>query len=232
MIKLNLLPGYVHEKGRIRLSIIIFVIVVALEVGVILWAKQGYDAQAQWFTKDKAYYTKRTEMINQRIEDSKKLSGPSTQYATLITFFSRKPVVEYAGALGGVMKAVPAKLGSTDAWFDSMTINKKDVTLNGKIKGIMNFVDFYFKTKDAGFTVKPGDPGPLPFPENPRTQEIPITLTCALDVEIPETVKAPDGVSPWPALYKKRGEGAAPAEGDPNAPPADPNAPPADPNAP
>jgi len=84
--------------------------------------------------------------------------------------------------------------------------------------------------------VKPGDPGPMPYPQNPRTQEIPITLTCSLDVEVPETIKAPDGVSPWTAFYKKRGEGApaadpnAPADG--GAPPADGGAPPADGGAP
>jgi hypothetical protein len=227
MIKLNLLPGYVHEKGRIQASIAIFLIVVGLEVGVILWAKQGYEAQAKWFATDKTYYTERTTMIDSAITASKSLAEPSKKYETLVTFFKRGPVVDNMKLYTSAMAAVPQKLGSTGAWFEDMNISKKEVTLTGKVKGIMNFVDFYFMLKGKGFTVKPGDPGPMPWPKNPRIQEIPITLTCTLDAEVPEAAKGPEGAQPWTALYKKRGEGAPAA--DPNAPQGEGGAPPSPP---
>lgn len=211
MIKLNLLPAHVHEGGRIRLSIIIFLIVVGLEVGVILWAKQGYASQEKWFTTDKDYYTQRTTMIKGKIDESKKLADPSKKYADLNDFFRRKTVVDYTQQLAAVMAEVPGKFGGTTAWFDSMVIEKNNVTLTGKVKGIMNFVDFYFKMKGRGVTVKPGDPGPKPWPANPRTQEIPLTLSATLSKEIPAAPKVPDGVDPWTKLYMKHGE--APAEG-------------------
>ncbi len=230
MIKLNLLPGYVHEKGRIRLSIIVFLIVVGIEVGLIFWAKMGYEAQAKWFDVDKQYYTERTKMINTEIEGTKSLNGPSTKYATLIEFFRGAKIVEYNKALVETMSEVPGKLRGANAWFDKMTITGKKVTLPGHVKGITNFVDFYFKMKGAGFTVTPTGKTPMPWPANPRTQVMDVELSTELAAGIPaETEKAPEGTVPWKDLYKAHSD--KPAEGAEGAAPADPNAPPADPNA-
>lgn len=231
MIKLNLLPGYVHEKGKIRTSIIVFLVIVCIEVGVIFWAKQGYEAQTSWFTKDKQYYTDRVTEINDGIKGTDQFTAPSTAYDELVPFFKRESCTAYTEKLLKVMSDVPNKLKNVDGWYDDLTIKDDELTMPGHLKGIMNFVSFYFDMKDKGFTIAPSDETiPKPFPAKPNTQEMRFTLTVKLDDKIPAKVAPPKDAVPWPSLYKAHGAAAAPAEGAPGVPGGGPAAAPGVPN--
>lgn len=226
MIKLNLLPGYVHEKGRIRLSIVVFLIVVGIEVGLIFWAKMGYEAQAKWFDSDKPYFTDRVAMITKEIDGTKTLNAPSLKYDALIAFFRGEKIIEYNKAVVETMAEVPSKLRGANAWFDTLNIKGKTVTMDGHVKGITNFVDFYFKMKGNGFTITPTGKTPMPWPANPRTQVMDVKISTELTAGIPaETEKAPEGTQPWGALYKAHSDAPPAAEGgaapEGGAPPAD-----------
>ena len=199
MIKLNLLPTYVNEVRRIGIVIIIFLIFVVLELLVIFKAYIDLQAQEAWFTHDKDYYTNRAADIAKEKSAADDLKGKVNSWDSYTTFFSRKDTVDHAEAIAKSLAEVGQVLGSSgrsEVWYDNYTLKDTAVTAEGHINGLMNFVDFYFNSKDSGLTVEPGaKPTPSPSPADVKmTAEQPIKLkiTASIKTAVPKAPQPPE----------------------------------------
>ncbi len=227
MIKLNLLPQYVIEFRRIKVLVVCFVVILALEGGVVIKAYLDLKQQAAWFTGDKEYFDNRKDMISKVVTEASTWKDNSTKYDTYNTFFPRAGVNAYNSAIVLTMQEAASGIGGArQAYFTDMVIHDgTKVDYRGKIKGLMNFLEFYFHMEDQSFTVTPGA-NPARPAASPAARDC--TLNDSIDLIVSGSVKdglptAPklDGTSSWEALYQPYGEGgaAAPAAAS-NAPPA------------
>jgi hypothetical protein len=243
MIKLNLLPAYVIEVRRIRVTVIVFVILLALEGGVVFKANADLQAQEKWFGDDKTYYVGRKATIEKAKTEADAVEAKSKAYTALIDFFKRGAVQEYNTKLAASMQEVAAAIGPhSTSWYNEILLEKNSFTLTGHVKGLMNFVSLYFKMKDAGLTITPRAPeawetelwqknnkeeilaAPTAYPK-PMSQWIAIKVAGTLKAELPAPPTPPEGMVPWTQLAQPPAA-AAPAEGAPaeGAPPAAPPA--------
>ncbi|MHB0938856.1 MAG: hypothetical protein ACYDCO_21975 [Armatimonadota bacterium] len=231
MIKLNLLPSYVLEVRKIRNVIITFLILLALEGGIIYKAYTDLQLQETWFTNDKAYFTKRIEEIKAAKSARDAIKGQAGIYRPYIDFFGRKAIIEYNNAIAATLldAANAITTGQKEKpWFDELVVNKDGaVTAKGKIKGMISFLDYYFKMKESGYTLAPKA---QPAASWNRSQW---TLYDTLDVEVSGKVSKAFPAKPTPpgekpiapkdlyVPYKSTGGGAAaggaPAGGAPAA---------------
>ncbi|MHB9024483.1 MAG: hypothetical protein ACYC7E_09945, partial [Armatimonadota bacterium] len=210
MIKLNLLPPYVLEKRRIIMWIWIFLVLIGAESGILFKVYLDYKAQEDWFRSDKSYYEQRKSTIDKAKSDADAISTKVSPYTGYNDFFTRGQTVQYVQELAKAMAEPTTVLSSSpDLWYDNLTIDGKGVSTTGTIRGLMNFVNYYFKLKDAGYTV---EPRAKPFPAPMTTQKVPLVVTGMNKTELPKPPAPPAAVK-WGDLYLEAGKAAAPAEG-------------------
>ena len=126
MIKLNLLPQYVIEFRRIKVLVIFFVIILALEGGVVIKAYLDLKNQAAWFTKDKSYFDTRKAMIDKEVAEAGEWKKNSTAYTSYIDFFSRGAVVDYNSKLVKTLQEAASQVGGgRQAWFTEHVDQRK-----------------------------------------------------------------------------------------------------------
>ena len=235
MIKLNLLPPYVPERPKIRTVIVTFIILLALQGGVVFKFYLDLQAIEKWFPTDSQYYDARKAVIDAEGAKAVEIAGKADAYTTVVGFFNRTAAQEYTTKLATTLTEATAKIGVTQGvWYKDMTIDSTGALKlnNGDIKGLMNFVEYYFKMKDAGFTIQPAA---QPYPA-PLDQHIALNITGTVSALSAAPI-APGTFSGWADLYKAAGattpgaEGEAPPAGEapageaPNAPPGEEAAP-------
>jgi len=229
VIKLNLLPQYVIEFRRIKLLVIFFVIILALEGGVVGKAYLDLKLQAKWFTDDKPYFEGRKAEITKETAEASTWQGNSTKYIPYLEFFQRGGVEEYNLKIVKVLSEAATQVsGGHNAWFTEMIINGSNVEYRGQIKGLMNFLEFYFHMEDLKLTVKPGGtPAASPAPkDNTLNVTIPLEVTGALPAALPSKPSPPETAKTYTDLYNPYGEAPkASAAAAPGAPAASPGAP-------
>lgn len=188
MIKLNLLPSYVLEARKIRNVIIAFLVLLALEGGVIYKAYIDLQAQEKWFTQDKEYFTKRIAEIKAVKAERDKIKGQKDIYRPYLDFFGRKAIIEYNDAIASALLQAASDITSNQQekpWFDSLTVKKDgSVEAKGKIKGMISFLDYYFAMKEKNYALVPKA---KPAASWNRSQW---TLGDTLDVELTGKAKA------------------------------------------
>lgn len=221
MIKLNLLPAYVLEKGRIRNTIIVFVVLIALEVGVVFKVMTDLQAQEKWFVADKPYYTDRVAIIAAEKADAAAIASKSGVYDPYVQFFSRRDIQAYNDGIAKVMTEAANTVGGTSAWFDNLTIEDNKIQCNGQITGLMNFVNYYFRMKDTGLTVAPAaKPATSPYAPT-MNQTVELDISGSLKTSMPKAPAAPAGETLPDKLYAPYSAtpaaGEAGAAGDPSA---------------
>lgn len=196
MIKLNLLPRYVIEVRRIRIVIILFVALLALEGGVVYQAYADMQKQIDWYTKDKDYFTQRATMVKGEKDKRTKLEGDSKVYEPWIKFFRRDAIIKYNDQVAtAIEKTANTVSGGPEArpWFDGLTVKSSgDVSANGRIKGMINFLDYYWKMKEANLTLTP-QARPAPSPAQPTLND---ELSVAISGKIADAAfpTAPEGI--------------------------------------
>jgi len=189
VIKLNLLPSYVLEVRKIRNVIVAFLILLALEGGVIYKAYIDLQAQEKWFTEDKPYFTKRIAEIKAVKSERDKIKGQVGVYRPYIEFFGRDAIIKYNDAIAASLLQAANDITSNQQdkpWFDALTV-KKDGTVEakGKINGMISFLDYYFAMKEKSYTLVPKA---QPAASWNRSQW---TLSATLDVEVTGKVAKP-----------------------------------------
>jgi len=159
VIKLNLLPSYVLEARKIRNVIIAFFVLLALEGGIIYKAYTDLQLQEKWFTSDKVYFSQRTTEIKAAKSARDAIKGQSGIYRPYIEFFGRKAIIEYNNAIAATLLQAANDItsGQKDKpWFDELIVGKDGtVTANGKIKGMISFLDYYFAMKEKSYSLAP-----------------------------------------------------------------------------
>ena len=214
MIKLNLLPQYVLEIRRIRVVVIAFLVLLALEAAVVYQAYSDLRKQEAWFQADKEYFTARTKKINDAVGVAKQYEDKSKIYDPYNAFFTRDAVFQYNEQIANAIEESARTIGGDKAWFNDMTVNKDGtVVVHGQITGLMNFLEYYFKMKDKGFSVTPAAL-PAPSPAEPTMgQEVTIAMAGNITSTLPEMPPVPTVASQPPVLPDKLyiPAGAAPA---------------------
>ena len=217
MIKLNLLPSYVLEVKRIQMVIVIFLVLLALEGGVVFKAYIDLQAQEAWFQKDKAYFEQRTAMIQKEKATTKALQDQTGVYDPYIKFFTRGDVIAYNEAIAATIEEAATTVGGSKAWYSDMTITGSDVKVNGRIKGLMNFLNYYFQMKKKNFAIVPAAKTAT-SPDKPTLdQEVPLVTSGKISKSVPEPPKSPETPSEYTAVFKAAGA-AAPADAGGGAP--------------
>lgn len=192
MIKLNLLPQYVIEVRRIRVVIIVFLVLLGLEGAIVYQAYADLQLQETWFTKDKDYFAQRADMIKAEKKTRDDLANQAKIYRPYIEFFTRNAIIEYNDKIAFSIEKAANTIGGGLPWFDVLTVTKAgDVTARGQIKGMINFLDYYWKMKDVSFTLVP-QARPAPSPAQPTLQdELPIIISGKISDTFPEKPGVP-----------------------------------------
>ena len=232
MIKLNLLPQYVAEARRIWIVIITFLVLFAFVGGGTYLGYTGLVAQEGWFGKDQKYFEERTEMIKKEKQATDALKSKAGIYDPYIKFFSREEVLEHnksiAETLDEAAKTIVGDPMATPPWFNTMTVSKEgEVEVEGQIRGLMNFLDYYFKMKDKSFAIAPAAI-PAPSPNRPTMEQlVALKVTGTLtkkfaapptapgEVLTPENLYTPAGGTPAAGGTSGAGRGGPGAGGGP-----------------
>lgn len=213
MIKLNLLPQYVIEVRRIRTVVIAFLVLLAVEGGIVYKAYLDLNAQIAWFKQDQQYFTARTAEIKAAKAEAEGIKGKTGVYAPYIAFFTRAAIVQYNDGVAKSLEDVSLDITGGKAWFNNFSLKKTgEVTINGQIDGLMNFLDYYFKMKDKNYTITAAAL-PAASPSKPTmTQQVPIAMAGKVKNAIPAE-PTPTGEKPVPPsdLDKSTTAAAAPA---------------------
>lgn len=220
MIKLNLLPQYVIEYRRIRLLIIVFVVALVFEGGIVFKAYTDLKAQAAWFVNDKSYYDTRQKKIADAKAKADAAEAKQNSYKPYNDFFQRDAVLKYNHQMVACLQEVAGLVGGQPAaWFDDLTLDKSSVTMHGKIKGLMNFVNFYFKMKDTGMKLEPAAQ-PASSPKSPTlNQEVALQVSGSIKSALPDKPPLPQGETPkTPGDLYIPYKGASAPGGAPGAP--------------
>lgn len=214
MIKINLLPSYVHEARRIKMTIAIFVALFIIEGGIVFGWQSGLQKQADWYVQDQQRCEAGKVALDKYAADATALQAEVGTYDEWInTFADLQPFKDYNEKLAQSMIEVGAKLGGKRAWFTQITIQPDGaVQATGKIKGSMNFLSYYFSLKDEGFdlapAVQPYDPSSKISPEKQMAQEIAVDAQGKV-TPLPPVPTLPNGSSPYNGIYQPVSGGAA-----------------------
>ncbi len=214
MIKLNLLPSYVIEKRRIRTVIVVFLILIGVEAGVVFKAYADLQAVEKWFKDDAPYFTKRADMINAEKTKATTWETQAKVYEPYISFFTRGAVIDYTNGIATSLAEAGKLVGGGKAWFDKLTITGNAVEYEGHIKGLMEFVNFYFKAKASTppLTVEPLAI-PAPSPSQPTmNQEVVLKVKGTVTAGLP-AAPGPVGEAAETNLLYHSASGAAPEAG-------------------
>ncbi len=214
MIKINLLPPWIHEPKRIIILTIISLVIGGMGAGVLNAAKNDLLGPVDAYYKEIAAFGKQEALCKEQATIASTWQGDATKYDEYVKFFSGAGVKAYNNSIADVLEEVATKIGTyPGAYYQSVTIADKSVTLNGKIKGLMNFANYYFKMKAAGMKLTPN--------AKPYATSLDQEIALATSGSITKTVlPAPTPPTGTPAavytdLYKAAGGGAAGGAGDP-----------------
>ncbi|MHB9132500.1 MAG: hypothetical protein ACYDBB_15625 [Armatimonadota bacterium] len=228
MIKLNLLPSYIHENRRAWIVLVIFVVLLMLQGGVFFKAYMDLQAREKWYTKEGGpginYFQGRVTLINEAKTKADGIGTKAEAYTKYTTFFTRGEVLKYNYSIADAMAEVANSLGTTKgAWYEKITITPdKKFTADGRIRGLMNFVNYYFKIKKMGGEWKL-TPMALPYAKkfDAMNQKIELKVAGSYTTEILKPPTPPETDEPYDQLYHAAGASAdasgqaAPAGGAP-----------------
>jgi hypothetical protein len=234
VVRINLLPSYVFEPARIRTVVIIFVILLAIEGGAIFVGKQSAESITVWYTEDAKKFAPDGEWkmkVDAQVAAAKAWTEKADKYTKYIQFFSNAPdnaAVKYANDVADVFVNASTKVGANaGVWYKSLTIAGTQITLEGNIKGLLNFTHYYFKMKGKKFTVTPDKADLQETIDKKLGQDIPLTIVGTIEKQIPPAPAGFDEAESkdTPALFQgaaapAAGAGAAPTDGTATTPPA------------
>jgi len=218
VIKINLLPPWINEPRRILVLSIISLIIGGMGAGFMIVVKNDLTGHIDPYYKDVAAFEAQTQLCKKQVEVAAGLKGDQGKYDEYVDFFTGAKLKAYNGSIADVLEEVATKVGTfPGAYYEKVTIKgDKSVQLDGKIKGLMNFVRYYFQMKAAGMTLAANA---MPY-STPLEQEITLKTTGSLTKTV---LPAPTPPSGNPAVdYKElyKAGGAAPAPGGAPAPTA------------
>jgi hypothetical protein len=136
----------------------------------------------------------------------------------LIDFFTGKSVQPHNAQLRKVLALAPSKFrtpGEGNIWFSEMSFAGKTVTAKGHIKGLSNYVNYFFAMRDKNVTVTTSAPKVMPTataPQRPPTyaQEFDVEVSTDIGEELPATAPAgPTEAKSWEDLYTFGGASGA-----------------------
>lgn len=223
MIKLNLLPQYVIEVRRIRVVIVLFLVLLVLEAAIIFKAYTDLNLQVAWYTSDMKYFTDRTAMIQQEKSARDALVEEAKIYRPYIDFFTRNAIIKYNDEIAASLAEAANAIGGGKTWFDSLTVAKTgEVAATGHIKGMINFLDYYFVLKAKMFTLIPqAQPARSPAQKDWTIyNELPVQVTGKITKIFPAAPGVPATPDTPDKLYVPNGGGGAAAGGAPAGGPA------------
>lgn len=217
MIKINLLPPWIHEPKRIIILTVICLVIGGTGAGVLNAAKNDLLGPVDAYYKDIAAYGKQQKLCEEQATIANTWQTDSTQYDAYVKFFSGAGVKAYNNSIADVLEEVATKIGTyPGAYYQSVTISDKSVTLSGKIKGLMNFANYYFKMKAAGMKLTPNA---KPYATS-LDQEIALATSGSITKSVATAPTPPTGTpaSVYTDLYKAAGGGGAGGAGGAGAP--------------
>lgn len=212
MIKINLLPPWIHEPRRILVLSIISLVIGGMGAGFMVMVKNDMLGPIDKYYTEKSAFEKVTQECEAQKSIATQWEGDSKKYDDYVKFFSGEGLKTYNDSIAQVLEEVSTKVGTfPGAYYQTVTISDKSVTLNGKIKGLMNFVSYYFQMKNQGMALTPNA---KPYSTS-LDQEIALetkgTLTKApIAAPVPPTSTP---VSPYGDLYKNSAAVAPPVPG-------------------
>jgi len=150
VIKLNLLPSHIFEAKRIIITIIVSVVLIAMEWGFIFAMKSGVNAQVAWFDKDTSRINAYKGDLDKYVtEETTFKSTPDVYVKWIDTFGQLQPFKEYASKIAVTLAQAAQKIGGGGAWFTDMKVEQDGkLSANGSIKGSMQFLNYYFRIRD------------------------------------------------------------------------------------
>ncbi|HEX2951953.1 MAG TPA: hypothetical protein VHV83_20655 [Armatimonadota bacterium] len=209
MIKINLLPPYVYEARRIKITIVVFVALFLLLGGGVLGYQSGLKQQESWYGSDKTRCDNYKKTLDDYSAQADTLQTKSVAYDPFNQVFADLgPIKAYNTQLANVFIEAAQKIGGSGSWYTKLEI-QSDGTMNaeGKINGSMRFLSYYFRLKDEGFTLQPAVE---PFPAKKMSQQVSLKVSGKVSA-LPTPPALPTGASPnpWKDLYKDASSAAA-----------------------
>lgn len=218
MIKVNLLPSYIAEFRRMKILAVVFAVLFIIEGGLAMGWSNGRKAQTEWMNTDKARLDAMAGQYKSYQGDADKLKSNSEAYSSYIKFFyGLGPMKDYnAEMVDKTFTEAAQKIGGDGTAYHDFTVKATgDLEATGRMKGSLQFLNYYFRMKDQSFTL------------DPAVQVGPLTQTVKLHVvgkvsPLPTPPSVPGTNNTWDALFKSvsgavaGGAGAAP--GAPGAP--------------
>ncbi len=208
MIKVNLLPKYYGEGKRILITIIVCVVILMIEAVPVLKVPADYKVWTDWFAPEKGFYGTYVSDAQAEIDITDKWKNEAGTYKKFISSMSRDATQKYNNGIVESLKDVSDRVGGGGAYFDDMTIEGSNVKMTGKIKGLMNFVNYYFKLSKNDLKL---EPMAEPYPESMDKQIIAVDVSGTLKKAMPTQPAFDFTTEDYGKLYvPKGGTSAAP----------------------
>ncbi len=182
MIKLNLLPKYYGEGKRILITVIVCVVILLIEAVPVLKMPADYKLWTDWFAGEKSFYPTYQKKAEDEIAVTEKWKSEAETYKKFLAAFSRNATQEYNNKVVKSLVDVAYRVGGGGAYFDDMTLHDSNMQMTGNIKGLMNFVNYYFKLSKNDLKL---EPMAEPFPYPMDSQIIPVKVSGALKEAMP-----------------------------------------------
>jgi hypothetical protein len=232
MIKVNLLPKYYGEGRRIMLTIIVGVVILLIEAIPVVKMPADYKLWTDWFAGEKKFYQDYGTKADAEVAVTEKWKTDATTYTKFLGSFSRGETQKYNNTIVQALNDIASRVGGGGAYFDEMTLQDDKVVMQGQIKGLMNFVNYYFKLSKNELLLQPMA---RPYPTSMDRQIIAVNVIGTLKKPMPvqpafdftaedyDKLYVPDGgtaTSPVPNVGAGgAAAGAAPAGAAPGAAP-------------
>lgn len=206
MIKVNLLPKYYGEGKRILITIIVGVVILIIEAVPVLKMPADYKMWTDWYISEKApFYDEYGKAADGEIAVTEKWKGEAGTYKKFLTAFSRDETQKYNNAVVESLVDVASRVGGGGAYFDDMTLQDSNVKMTGKIKGLMNFVNYYFKLSKNELKL---EPMAEPYPESMDKQIIAVNVAGTLKKPMPSQPAFSFTADEYGTLYVPNGSTA------------------------
>ena len=87
MIRINLLPPYVHEPQRIKITIIVFVALFILLAGIVFKWQADLKSQQAWYDDTAKACAEQKTVLDKYVADAGVWKGKAEKYDPWIKFF-------------------------------------------------------------------------------------------------------------------------------------------------
>ena len=211
MIKVNLLPSYVIEFRNIKkIAIIALIVVVVGLIGVWKYDTDLKDQQA-WYQEDKIRCDERVKVVQEYAKGAEELATKAGAYSPWINGFTLQVYQDYVESIAATMSSVGGAIAGRGLWYKTLKVGTTgSFSAEGTIKGAMQFLNYYFRMKDSGFTLEPVvEPYNASRGVTARNYQyefhIPLRVNGQVGNSMLPTPTLPETGSNWPSLHQPVG---------------------------